>query len=107
MLDSIFDGVGEDVCVGDDDGANADELLLYFRVALGFCHGFVILYDVEEIYNRVRVEVLVLCGLDAFFMMFLVRDVTIGAGVVCHEVNNGYLKDSCIFIYLGHEDRLV
>ena len=52
-------------------------------------------------------DVIVLCGLDAFFMQFLVRDVTIGDKEVCHEVNDGALKNSYILIYLGREDRLV
>ena len=103
----FFDGVDEDVCVGGDDSANADELLFFFRVAVGFCHGCVLVYDVEDIYKRVRVDVLALCGLDAFFMQFLVRDVTIGVKEVCHEVDDGALNNSFILIYLGHEDRLV
>ena len=65
------------------------------------------MYDVEEICNRVGVDVLVLCGIDEFFMQFLVRDVTIDAKEVCHEVGNGALKNSCILIYLGNKDRLV
>ena len=95
------------MCVGDDDGANADELLFCFRVVVGFCHGCVLVYDVEDICNKFRVDVLVLCGLDALFIQFLVRYDTICAKEVYHEVGDGALKNSCILIYLGQEDRLV
>ena len=56
------------MCIGDDDGANTDELLFCFRIAVGFFRGCVIVYDAEEICNRVGVDVLVLCGIDVFFM---------------------------------------
>ena len=75
----FFDSIGKDVRVGNDDGANADELLLCFRVAIVFCYSCILVYDVEDICNRVGVDVIVLCGLDAFFMQFLVRNVAIGA----------------------------
>ena len=39
--------------------------------------------------------------------IFLVRYVTIGKKEIRHEVDNGALKNSCIIIYLGHEDGLI
>ena len=77
------------MCVGDDDGANAEELLFCFRVAVGFCSGCVLIYDVEDICNRVGVDVLVLCRFDAFYMQFVVIDVTIGSKELCDEIDYG------------------
>ena len=88
--------------VGDDYGSNDDEFLFCLRVALGFCHGCVLLYDVEDICNRFGLDVLVLCGIDALFMKFLVRNFIIGAKTLCHEVDHFYLKNSCILIYIGN-----
>ena len=65
------------------------------------------MYDVEDICNRVGGDVLVMCGLDAFFVQFLVRNVAIGAKEVCREVDDGALKHSCILIYLENDDGLV
>ena len=103
----FFNGIGKDVSVGYNDGTNTDELLLYFRVDVGFYHGCVLVYDVEYICNRVGVDVLVMCGIDAFFVKFLVRNIAIGAKEICHEVDDGALKNSCIIIYLGQEEKLV
>ena len=52
-------------------------------------------------------DVLLLFGIDAFLMHFLVIDVTLDAKEECHEFYDGALKKSCILIYLGREDRLV
>ena len=59
------------------------------------------MHDVEDIWNKVGMDVLLLCGIYAFFVQFLFRYAIKGAKEICHEDDYGSLKNSCILIYLG------
>ena len=60
--------VGEDACFCDYYFSNADQLLIFFRISVGFYHSRVGVDEVEDVVDRIVVEALMIGCFDVLAM---------------------------------------
>ena len=100
----FFNGICEDVGVGDNDAADADELFGSFWGALGLCHCGILVDYVEDVCDGVGMDVGMVDGALASFVEFLIGDVAVGAEKIVHGVLDGASDDAGVFIDEWHHD---